>query len=52
MNVKAYVALDSNCCDPWLTLVALGWACQETSGECDSCPEKSNCGNWEGEDEF
>jgi hypothetical protein len=108
MNAKAYVAWDSRCCDPWLTvvfaesasrakklamrtevcedsfftdvrvqrfpemdgkdrgrdaidwndaedrkaLVALGWACEETSGECDSCPEKSNCGNWEGGDEF
>jgi hypothetical protein len=27
-------------------LVALGWACYETSSECDTCPEKPNCSIW------
>lgn len=32
------------------TLVALGWMCLETSEECSTCPAKSFCGHWEGED--
>lgn len=32
-------------------LVALGWACYETSWECDTCPAKGNCWRWEGENE-
>lgn len=32
-------------------LVALGWACYEISQECDTCPAKSACRKWEGEDE-
>ena len=31
-------------------LVALGWACFETSWECDTCPEKSACHHWESEE--
>lgn len=30
-------------------LVALGWACIETSWECDTCECKVACRNWEGE---
>ena len=32
-------------------LVSLGWMCLETSEECDACPLKMICGQWEGEDE-
>lgn len=32
-------------------LVSLGWMCLETSEECDTCPLKMICGQWEGEDE-
>ncbi len=31
-------------------LVALGWACLETSWECDTCPERSACSHWAGEE--
>ncbi len=27
-------------------LVALGWACLETSEECDTCLEKGACSHW------
>lgn len=32
-------------------LVALGWACIDTSWECDTCECKSACHKWEGEEE-
>lgn len=32
-------------------LVSLGWMCLETSDECDACPAREFCGQWEGEDE-
>jgi len=32
-------------------LVALGWMCSDISWECDTCPVKNICGQWEGEDE-
>lgn len=32
-------------------LVSLGWMCLETSDECNDCPVKNICGQWEGEDE-
>lgn len=31
-------------------LVALGWMCLETSEECDTCPVRIFCGQWEGDD--
>lgn len=32
-------------------LVAIGWACLETSWDCDTCPCKSICHHWESEEE-
>ncbi len=32
-------------------LVALGWACSDTSWECDTCPEKDACSHWEDAEE-
>lgn len=32
-------------------LVAIGWACLETSWDCDTCPCKNICRQWEGEEE-
>lgn len=32
-------------------LVALGWACLDTSFECDTCPCKPDCRHWEEEAE-
>jgi hypothetical protein len=31
-------------------LVAIGWACYETSWECNTCQEKPNCSHWEAEE--
>lgn len=32
-------------------LVYLGWMCLETSYECDACPVKNICGQWDEEEE-
>lgn len=36
--------------DDRIALVALGWACDETSWECDTCPAKDACIHWEAEE--
>lgn len=50
-HYRGYVEVDWYDMEDRKALVRLGWMCLDTSEDCDTCPAREFCGQWEGEDE-